>query len=92
MHFICLSKYEKFQLDDKKALYEKSGNIIHYCFQVKELKLFHQVIGFCINSNENVLTIGYDTIHQYIMDCGISSPQLILSILENITYQLCKKP
>jgi hypothetical protein len=72
-------------------LYEKAADIIHYCFQVKELKLFHQVIGFCLRTNEDVLTVGHDTIIQYLTDYGIGSPQLILTVFESIQYNLNKK-
>ena len=64
LHLICLNEIKLIQIDksSKDDIYHKIGDIIHYCFQVKEVRLFHNFIGMCISTANFILPIGYDTI------------------------------
>lgn len=68
----------------------KIGEVIEYCFRIREVKLYHKLMAFCLTGKNYILPVGYDTVKQFISECGLNSANIILATFENILYNVIK--
>ena len=69
----------------------KIGEVLKFCFETRQVRLYHQLVQFCLLRKELMIPLGYGTIAEYATQFGIDGPDFVLVGFENILYSQTQK-